>query len=441
MELKQALRLSNFPRLALVGAGGKTTAMFRLARELIPPVVVCASTHLAVEQIRLADHHFILKNIEDTSFLQKSPLSGVNLLTGPVEGERTTGLTFDVFEWLNRYCDYHSNALLIEADGSRRLPLKAPADHEPAIPDFVDTVVVVAGLSGLGKPLTSEWVHRPERFASLSGLSLGQTITPQALAQVLSHPQGGLKGIPTKARRVALINQVDTPELEIIARGMVNQLLPEYHGVVIAALKNESYGEAVHSVHEPVAGIILAAGEARRFGQPKQLLPWKGKPLVWHAARKALEAGLAPVVVVSGAYTDELMPVLSDLPVMLVHNPNWSNGQGTSVASGVKALSSKVGAAVFLLADQPQIPVHLLHLLVKAHAETLSPIIAPRIDNQLANPVLFDRFVFNDLSNLSGSAGGRQLFSSYPITWVDWDDPSIFLDIDTFDDYEQLLSR
>jgi len=102
--------------------------------------------------------------------------------------------------------------LLFEADGSRRHPLKAPASYEPPIPDFVDTVVVVAaGLSALGKPLTTKQVHRSEIYSCLSGLQEGDKISIEALTRVLCHPFGGLKNIPPHACRVALLNQVDTP--------------------------------------------------------------------------------------------------------------------------------------------------------------------------------------------------------------------------------------
>jgi probable selenium-dependent hydroxylase accessory protein YqeC len=99
--------------------------------------------------------------------------------------------------------------LLIEADGSRMRPLKAPGEHEPPIPAFATQVVVVAGLTALGQPLTSDWVHRPERFAALSGLEMGQAITSEAVARALSHLSGGLKNIPAGARRVVLLNQAD----------------------------------------------------------------------------------------------------------------------------------------------------------------------------------------------------------------------------------------
>ena len=95
----------------------------------------------------------------------------MRLVTWPFDGERTKGLDKDFINRLRGICDDHALPLLIQADGSRQRPLKAPAEYEPSIPEFVDAVVVGAGLSGLEKPLTEEYVHRPEIFASLGGLA------------------------------------------------------------------------------------------------------------------------------------------------------------------------------------------------------------------------------------------------------------------------------
>jgi molybdenum cofactor cytidylyltransferase len=191
---------------------------------------------------------------------------------------------------------------------------------------------------------------------------------------------------------------------------------------------------------ESIAGIILAAGASRRMGRPKQLMLWRGTPFICRVARTALDAGLSPVVIVTGAEADEVRAALADLPVEIVHNPNWAEGQSTSVRTGLQALPLETMAAIFLLADQPHVPTALVRALLEQHAQTRSPIVAPMIDGQRGNPVLFDRSTFSDLMSLHGDAGGRLVFSRYPITDVLWDDSSLLLDVDTLEDYERLLN-
>jgi molybdenum cofactor cytidylyltransferase len=338
--------------------------------------------------------------------------------------------------------DAHQIPLLIEADGARRLPLKAPDDHEPSIPGFVDCVVVVAGFSGLGKPLTPEWVHRPKIFSALSGLQPGEIVTPEALVQVITHADGGLKNIPPQACRIALLNQADTPELQAQAAALKSGLLTSFDAVVVSSLAPRAslshLQSQIFAVCEPIAAVILAAGQARRFGSPKQLLDWHGKPLLWHVAQKALQVGLNPVVVVCGREMAAIQNALAGLPVKILHNPDWQQGQGTSVRAGAEAVRSRSGGILFLLADQPQIPVPLIRSLLEAHSRSLPPIIGPLIDGQRANPVLFDRVTFDDLRSLTGEIGGRKLFGKYPVHWIPWHDPVALLDVDTPEDYERL---
>ena len=238
MNLAQALRLSGAgkvfekpPRLAFVGAGGKTTLMFSLARQLLgeyPAVWVTTTTHLGTWQAALADHYLRIDLHNDFTDI---PISGITLITGgDVEAGRLGGLDAAELEHLLRLADRDGIPLLIEADGSRQLPLKAPAGHEPAIPGWVDTVAVVAGLAGLDQPLDKHWVHRPERFAALSGLAQGEAVTAAALSRLLTHPQGGLKGIQAGMRRVLLLNQADTPELRQRALSIAHRCLPAYSG-------------------------------------------------------------------------------------------------------------------------------------------------------------------------------------------------------------------
>ena len=439
LSLAQALRTHSSASIAFIGAGGKTTAMLQLARLLPPPVIVTATAHLGTWQIKLADHHIISETPGPLEELEHG-LKGVILITGAIDGERTKPINTELINWLDQFCGYHSIPLLIEADGSREKPVKAWEKHEPPIPPFVDLVIQTVGLTGLGQPLSGERVHRPELFAELSGLGEGEPITSAALVRVLANRDGGLKNIPDSARSVVLLNQADTQELQSAAQGLSRSLIPHYDAVIISSLLLEK----VFAVHEPIAGVILAAGESTRFGQPKQLLDWKGEPFARAVAKTALDAGLAPVLVVTGAHAENVERVVKDLSVTILNNEEWRTGQASSIRTGVEWLSRRqehqVGGAIFLLADQPQMTTSVIRALVERHTEGLFPVIAPMVMDQRANPVLFDRVTFPDLLTLQGDVGGRAVFHKYRVEYLPWHDDRLLLDVDTPEMYQRLIS-
>jgi molybdenum cofactor cytidylyltransferase len=438
MKLKQAIRAESFAAVALVGAGGKTTALFQLARQFESRVLVSTSTHLAVDQVFLADKQIILNERSLPDNFRDQLNANIILITGHTgSDDRVQGLSTNQLQALYEFALHEQISLLVEADGSKRLPLKAPAEHEPAIPPWANIVVVCAGLQGLGKPLTHEYIHRPEIFARISGAVIGESVSTAHISAVLKSREGGLKNIPAHARKIAVINQADSPELQTQAQVLAKNLLPDYDSALVASLNNPAL--EVMSVHEQTAGIILAAGGSVRFGQPKILLDWQGVPFIRREAETALAAGLSPVIVVLGAVIDPAIEALRGLPVQLMINNNWRDGQGYSVRSGITALPSTSGGAVFLLGDQPQVTEEVLAALIEEHQRSLASIVAPQVKGQRANPVLFDRVTFPDLLQLEGDTGGRSLFSRYPVKLLDWADERLTMDVDTMDDYQSLL--
>ena len=435
MDLNNRFRLGHSARVALVGSGGKTTLMFQLARDYGTRVICTTATHMALDQLDAADQHWVVNDLKDLPDPGDELTGKVLLFTGPqVEPNRVGSPTQEILAGLEKLAEIWDCPLLIEADGARKLPVKAPADHEPPIPDFVDTVITVIGLSGLGKPLDSDWVHRPEIFSSLVGLPLGARLESEHLVKELTSPQGGLKNIPPGARKILLINQIDSfPNWKAFYTQM-DSLLASYEAVGFSVLEDQMLLE----VHERIAGIVLAAGGSTRFGEPKQLLDWFGEPLVKFVAENVRAGGCSPVIVITGADHDTVSRALDGLPVQVVNNTAWQTGQSTSVRAAIQALPDDIGGAIFCLVDQPRIPKELIRDLRKKHAKNPSPIIMPVVDGKPANPVLFDRCVFKDLEDLEGDVGGRAIFDKYQSSSIPWDDPSSQMDIDTPQDYQRI---
>lgn len=440
MKLVEALRADNRSRMAFVGAGGKTTALFSLARQLAAPVICINTAHLAVEQAKLADVHYPVSSLAEVDARFRRLPRGVVLFSGlPGENDRLSGVNDEVADRIRHLADRRKIPVLIEADGARMLPIKAPAEHEPVIPAWVNQVVVVAGLSGIGRPVDGDHIFRPQIFTDLTGAAIGEHIELIHLNRLLLHPQGGLKNIPSRAERSVLLNQRDMSILtDSELSAFFSKLVPAYDRILLGAVQNQSESQITWR-HEGVCGVVLAAGGSKRMGQAKQLLQWRGKPLVRHTAEIAIAAGLNPVIVVAGAEIEEISAALAGIPAEIVCNQSWRSGVASSIKAAVKELGSHSGAAVFLLADMPEVPVELIQAEVSIFQTEAVKTVVPRINGNRSNPVLFDRSTFPDLSRLQGDTGGRALFDRYPLRWLDWTMNHEFTDVDTLEDYTKLL--
>jgi molybdenum cofactor cytidylyltransferase len=329
--------------------------------------------------------------------------------------------------------------LLVEADGARQRSLKAPADHEPALPDQFEplTVVPVAALDVLGQRIDSPLVHRPERVAALLGVDQSPVLGPAEIAAVLGSEDGGLKGVPIGAELRVLLTKV-TPERMAAAREIAD-LLMQNRRIDSVSVADLAADDPVLETHSRVAGIVLAAGGSSRLGEPKQLVHWRGQPLVWHAVRAALDGGLSPVVVVVGQAAERVRQALAGEPVAFIENLDWQAGQSRSVLAGMEALADLrlVEAVVMLLADMPFVDAQLVRAVGDRYRKTGAALVAPYADGRRSNPVLFDRVTFDDLQRLEGDQGGRVLFERYPHQAIEWDD-SITFDLDTPEDFKRL---
>lgn len=186
-----------------------------------------------------------------------------------------------------------------------------------------------------------------------------------------------------------------------------------------------------------VAAVILAAGVSTRLGEPKQLLPLAGRPLLQHVVDAAHAGGVDEILVVLGHTAEHIERALS-LPANahVVVNPRFAEGQSTSLHAGIDRLSDDVAAALVLLGDQPGVSADIIRAVATAAP---APIVRARYSGRPGHPVRFARTVWPALKETRGDTGARDLLMAglYDVVYVEVEgDPPP--DVDTRDDYARL---
>ena len=189
--------------------------------------------------------------------------------------------------------------------------------------------------------------------------------------------------------------------------------------------------------------VILAAGASSRLGQPKQLVQYRGRTLLRHAAEAAAASGCRPIVTVLGANAKALRGELAGLPVWIVENEDWEQGMGTSIAAGVRPLadSGRLDGAVVLLADQPLVGPDLIKDLVARFEETMAPVVASEYAGTLGVPALFAEMLFPELLALDGPSGAKQVIQKHRNTAALVVFDGGVVDIDTPEDLADLYGE
>lgn len=244
MKLHQALGISSGDVAAFVGAGGKSSAILAVADELLEAgrtVLAAPTTKMLVNEAEKIGPLVISEDAGELSAKAKEALSGgvsgVVVGSGLLSKNRVGGVEPAVVSSLAPLAD----VVLVEADGSRRRPIKGTAEYEPALPDATTLVVGVGNISAFGMPVDEEHVHRPELFSKLTGIGAGQSITARAFARALV--EGSLASVPDGARSAALITGVH-PGKSMADASVVTRELWRFgvKKVVLSSLPDESPG-------------------------------------------------------------------------------------------------------------------------------------------------------------------------------------------------------
>ena len=190
-----------------------------------------------------------------------------------------------------------------------------------------------------------------------------------------------------------------------------------------------------------VAAVVLAAGGSTRFGKPKQFALFQGETFIRRVVAAAIEAGCAPVVVVSGEDSAQITSELTWFSVAIAMNQDWQSGLGSSIVLGIQHamnLAPDLDAAVLLTCDQPFVTAAVLTQMIQLRLTSRKLIIASAYAETIGIPALFDRSCFPDLLRLKGDSGAKGIILARPHDVTSFDFPRGESDIDTAADYEKL---
>lgn len=192
-----------------------------------------------------------------------------------------------------------------------------------------------------------------------------------------------------------------------------------------------------------IVAVLLAAGESRRMGELKQLLPLGDKTLVEHCVDNLLASKVDEVIVVTGHREQEVRGAIGNRPVKFVHNADYQSGMASSIRRGVTEVSDAADACVISLVDQPRIDRETIDCLIEAYESSTSLIVIPTHQGKSGHPIILDLALRNEILAMNPEIGLREIVQAHSeaITRVAVSSSVILEDCDFPEDYKRLIER
>ena len=237
--------------IAFTGAGGKSTTMYGLAAQLAKKgktVLVTSTTMIFHPKIKNRPFNYFFTGKPETLINQISSKKGTITVLGSKiisEGRKIKGFTPEKLSIIQNSSLF--DIILVEADGSKGKPIKAPAEHEPVIPFNTDIVVGMIGIDSLGTKINIKNVHRPELLTKITESNFNEIIGPELIKKLIKSPEGIFKNTYIKSRKIVILNKSDTSELILKAKNIAEdiQKYPNIERILITSMTENDPVKAV----------------------------------------------------------------------------------------------------------------------------------------------------------------------------------------------------
>jgi molybdenum cofactor cytidylyltransferase len=456
LSLVDSLQLGEREIVAIYGAGGKTSLLYRFARELSGlkkkvilttttkiykpgkiPCVICSELKKALVELQreLGSNDLVALG---SSLLPENKLAGIDL------------------SWVE---EIHSLGaapyILVEADGAGGKPIKGYAPYEPVLPQASTIIIPLLGLDALGLFPDKRFVHRPELLLKITGSAPGEQLSEEHLLRCLKYMIELGTEMSPEARIIPVLNKVDLLQDKempgMIAKGTVAGTFleePALDRFLFTSLREEVALKYIFDLSgrfsRPfITCVVLAAGSSYRMGANKLSLKINDQTLLDLSLKNVFKSRVDEVILVTRPgfiFPPHTLEILNDPKVKVVTNNNHLEGIASSLKTGIAASHPLAQGIIFTLADQPFIPPEVYDLLIKEYASSLNMLTCPLYKGKRGNPVLFDRRTWPQLMRLEGDEGGRQIISSIPDRekcYIETLFPGILVDIDTPEDLQK----
>jgi molybdenum cofactor cytidylyltransferase len=407
-ELENSLYAKRRPwTVSFIGAGGKTSllkALALFARSKGMGVLAATTAHVRASEFFGPPFVPMLLGEATPDALDHLRCAGmIPFVHGGIETEKLRGIPPEEVRRVGRGFE----AVLVESDGGKGMPLKRLRDHEPPLPQG-GKVVLVVGADAAGRPL-EEACFNWEGAVNQGIARPGQVLDAASIRHILYEPRGYLDVAGNRPMFLA-VNKGDIgANAEALARELYHPRLAE---VFVTSVKRGG-AKSVHITNrgKRIAAVVLAAGESRRFGRPKQSAQMGRTTVLGRVLSNILGArGLEKVVVVLGHRHKEVVASLGRTAqsprLCFIVNDDYRLGMSTSLRAGVRIAGTCYAAAVFL-GDQPFIDPTAINTVLEAYLSRPCRLAYPVAGGRRGHPVVLGRELFSELESLEGDTGAR----------------------------------